>query len=145
MTFSIRFLPEHVPESEVGNAAQYGEIQLRDYRETFVALISFWSPLDYTQHWSRSIRRLVNLRRESCLITSLYDPRITEIMHWWLLYPVGDDVFVQNALLVEQPTLSQFDTRNPYKSIPARSQVSDEGEPVSEWLMSMKDFRDFLE
>ena len=145
MAFSIRLLPERVPESEVGNAAQYGEIQLRNYQETFVALIGFWSPLDYSEHWSHSIKRLVDLKRESCLITSLHDPQVAEVLHWWLLYPVGDDVIVQNSLLLGRHALSDFDTRNPYRSIPIRRRVNEEGEKISEWFMHLTDFRDFLE
>jgi hypothetical protein len=144
MAFGIRWLSEQVAESDVGNSAQYGEIELDNYRETFLAIIGFWSPLDYSEHWSRSVRRLVETKRESCLITSLHDPQVVEVLHWWLLYPVGDQVIVQNSLLLGRHALSSLDTRDPYRSIPVRSQVSEEGEPISEWTMHSADFRDFL-
>jgi hypothetical protein len=145
MAFSIQLLPEQVQESELGNAAQYGEIQLGDYTESFIALIGFWSPLDYSEHWSRSIKRLVDLKCASCLITSLHNPQVAEVLHWWLLYPIGDDVVVQNALLLGRRALSDFDARNPYRSIPTLRRVSEEGEQISEWLVHLTDFGDFLE
>jgi hypothetical protein len=143
--FSIRLLSEKAPESELGNAAQYGEIRLDEYRETFIAIIGFWSPLDYVASWSRSIKRLVDRGRASCLITSMHDPKVAEVLHWWLLYPVGDEVIVQNSLLLGREALSDFDTRNPYRSIPTHRAVSEEGEQISEWLVRLRDFRDFLE
>ncbi|HEV7596485.1 MAG TPA: hypothetical protein VGO33_15935 [Gemmatimonadaceae bacterium] len=145
MAFSIRLLPEKVPESEIGNTGQYGEIQLGGHCETFVALIGFWSPLDYTQHWSHSIKRLLDLKRESCLITSIHEPRAIDVIHWWLLYPFGEDVIVQNSLLLGKKALADFDTRNPYRTIPARREISAEGEQISEWIVRMTEFRDFLD
>lgn len=142
MAFSIRMIPEFVPGSKLGDAAQYGEIELGEYRETFVALIGFWSPHDYQTHWKASLDRVL-LRQWSCLITSLHDPTATEVLHWWLLYPQGSVVAVQNRLLLLNDLPRPFDPTHPYSFVPERQVKNSDGYEISEWQVGLSDIRQF--
>lgn len=144
MAFSIGFRREMTDGSQIGNAARFGEIELGEYRETFTALIGFWSPRDYEEHWKRSLRRLVDEDMPTCLITSLHDPSVAEILHWWLLYPEADAVRAQNALLPLRQLANPLDTRNPYTAIPRYRSKSEEGYDISEWTIPTVDVRTFL-
>jgi hypothetical protein len=144
MAFSIGFRREMTDGSQLGNAAQFGEIELGEYRETFTALIGFWSPRDYEDHWRQSLRRLVDEDMPTCLITSLHDPSVAEILQWWLLYPAAGVVRAQSALLPLRHLASPFDTRNPYGAIPQYRSKSVEGYDISEWTIPTVDVRAFL-
>jgi len=143
VAFSIRLLPETVDDSEVGNAGQYGEIELDDYRETFIAIIGFWSPHDYQNQWREAITRLVERRERSCLITSLHDPAVSEMLWWWLLYIEDDQVAVQNAILLFSELPKPFSTGDPYASIPAHRTMNEEGLEIVEWRLPLMHFEEF--
>jgi hypothetical protein len=66
--FDIHLTDEVVPESD-GNAV-YGEIQIEDYTETFVASLVFWTPARYERHWREACQRLIRDGTESALISS---------------------------------------------------------------------------
>src|SRR5215208_406119 len=102
MAFSIQLLPKLVGGSELGKAGQYGEIELGDFRESFIAIIGYWSPDDYRRQWHQAITRLTAQRENACLITSLHDPYASDVLFWWLLYPEGETVTVQNAILLHR-------------------------------------------
>jgi hypothetical protein len=140
MVFDIRFLGERTDHSEVGNAGYLGEIVLGSERETFLSLIGFWSPHDYQRQWIRGIRRLIQEGTASCLITSLHDPLEADVISWWLLYPVGSDVYLQEALLLLGSCRDRFSTRDPYAVVPPRRKEAADGDEVSEWLVPREDF-----
>lgn len=142
--FAIRFLPEMPEGSVIGNSAPPGEIVLGDYQESFTSLIGFWSPLDYQNHWVSALHRLVDERKRSCLITSLHDLDVAEILHWWLLYPDGDDARVQNALLPLKALRPRFDSSDPYGAIAPHRTVNDDGLEISEWTVPVTAIRAFL-
>jgi hypothetical protein len=143
MPFNIRFLFEFLPGSTVGDAALVGEIVLGNETDGFQSLIGYWSPLDYKRQWIAGVRRLVEERRNSCLITSLDNPSYGAITWWWLLYPDGDIVHVRNALLFPEDQ-EGFSTAHPYSAIPERMVTNDESEAISEWDVPFEDFAMFL-
>jgi hypothetical protein len=144
MGFNIRFLPQTVDGSELGNTGRLGEIELGAEREGFVSLIGFWSPKDYEDQWIAAVQRLVKDRCSSCLITSIHEPKETDAIIWWLLYPYSQDVRVQNALLLTAEQTLPFSTSDPYQSIPPYRAVTDEGDMISEWRLHLSAFEDFL-
>jgi hypothetical protein len=144
MAFDIRFSGEVIDGSEVGNAGHVGEIILGDEREMFVSLVGYWSPADYLHQWKAGIRRLVSENSPSCLVSSLHDPQEADVLSWWLLYPMGSDVHVQDAILLLSHDRTRFSTTNPYAAIPPWRQLTDEGKQISEWIVPLQDFVDYL-
>ncbi len=62
----------------------------------------------------------------------------------WNMYREGDDVFVQEQLLVPTDPLS-YDPSNPFRIMSGRRSASEEAEQISEWRLRADDFQDFLD
>ena len=61
------------------------------------------------------------------------------------MYCEGHDVFLQNHLLFLDQIDGVFDPSQPYAHIPSRETVSEDGEPISEWKITLDDLMLFLE
>jgi CdiI N-terminal domain len=145
VAFNIRFLPEVLPGSTVGDTGLIGEILLGEELEGFQSFIGFWSPLDYKLQWLQGVRRLVRERLNSCLIASVDDPAFGEVVFWWLLYPDGDVAHVREGLLLPEDQAGRFSTSDPYSCIPPRGDSEHDGVVISEWDVPISDFAHFLD
>lgn len=143
--FFIHFTDGPVVGSQIGNGLMLGEIVLGDYREGFESFIGFWSQHDYEMQWGLGVQRAAAEGQASCLITSITDPTHAEFLRWWLIYPLGETVAIQESLLLFDQLSTPFSTADPYRSIPARVQITDEGQPVSEWELPRDALREFLD
>ncbi len=145
MAFSIRFLPESCQEIEHDSMETAGEIVLGEFRESFVASLSFWTKAQYEVHWREALNRIVKDVSPSCLITTMYDPAVANFIFWWPMYRQGHDIIVHNQMLLLMEIEERFDPNNPYSSIPEYYSVSEDGEKISEWRISIGDISAFLE
>lgn len=143
--FDIRLTANWVDQSVLGDAGLYGEIVLGEHTERFVSLIGYWSPLDYQRQWRTGIRRLIRELVPSCVITSIDDPDNSEILRWWLLYPLGDVVAVRESALEYKRSRTKFSTEMPFLAIPPRRLLSEDGFEISEWQLPVLEFEGFLE
>ena len=143
MTFTIEFLPQDIP-TDSGGRARLGHILIGDLDELFVSLLGLWTSADYTVHWENSVRRIVEARTQSCLITSLSVPGESDLIRWWLLYPYADEVRIQESMLLHSCLARPFDHSKPYALIPHYHQRTAEGKAISEWTIPLHDFEDFL-
>jgi hypothetical protein len=142
MIFSIAFIagPEFDPES--GIEVLQGRLQLGEFQEDFFAPATHWSKDDYENQWRQGLTRLVERRLPSCLITAIGEPAETGVI-WWLLYPDGEMVHVQNQYLIPDVLTVPFEVDDPYRFISPRETVSTEGGPISEWHLPMSSLREF--
>ncbi|MEO7086494.1 MAG: hypothetical protein ABI442_18840 [Gemmatimonadaceae bacterium] len=145
MTFSIELLPGEIVDPDTGSQSQYGEITLGSFQERFIALVGYWSAQRYASHWRDALMRVVEGEATSCLITSLHDPADSHLLFWWPLYRIGDVVQVQNSILLFEQLSAPFDPDNPFRFVPARTTVSEEGQPISEWEVPVSDIKTFLD
>lgn len=145
MPFSIRFVPpgEADWESEPDDI-RYGLIQLGGFSEQFQVNLEFWCQGDYERHWREALMRITSESEVSCLITSLGDPQCSTLVFWWPLYRTGDTIHVQNAIRFVEHLDVPFDPGNPFGSVPERQEISEDGERISEWRISVQDVQDFL-
>lgn len=144
MSFSIHFLPQGSPQNHAGSGGRSGVIHLGDYEEVFVADTSFWTVAEYEHQWKNGLDRTVNQRLASCLITSMHNPKDAEMLFWWLLFPAGERVFMQNAILRFDQLHRSFNSNDLYSYIPDRHTHNDEGHRISEWELSRNDIAGFL-
>jgi len=122
-----------------------GEICIGSFREMFMSELGFWDSKDYVYQWKDAIKYLLNIRNHhSCLITSVSDPTNSNFLFWWLLYKEKDVVYIQNAILFLDQIKGKFELEKIYDYIPERETVSEEGDEISEWQCSVKDFEMFL-
>jgi len=145
MSFAIRFVPPEEAAWELEpHDVRYGLIVIGEFSEHFQVDLEFWRQEDYVRHWRHALERITSDDQISCLITSLGDPRTSMMVFWWPLYRTGDTIRVQNAIRSFDQLGGLFDSENPYPSVPPRRTVSEDGDPISEWSMSVDDVRKFL-
>jgi hypothetical protein len=146
MAFSIRFLPESFQEIEHDPIMEaIGEIVLGEFSELFLASLSFWTKAQYEAHWREALNRIVQNVSPSGLITTMYDPVVANFIFWWPMYRQGSDVIVHNQMLLLMEIEERLDPNNPYSLIPEYYRVSEDGEKVSEWRISIGDVCTFLQ
>ncbi len=109
-----------------------GRIQIGDFVESFETSLHFWTVDDYRSHWRSAIKRLVDGRDKSGLITSIHDPKKSSFLVWWPCYRVGDQIVFQNQWLFFEQLPEPFDLAHPYRSVDDR-EIGTEDSPISEW------------
>jgi len=141
VTFSIAFLPNQGVSLHGG---LYGRLQLGDDSEQFLASVELWHAADYERQWVEALLRICSSHDVSALITSIRDPRASSGVAWWPLYRFGNRIYVQNAMTFFKHMDAPFDFADPYRSVPPRITQNEEGELISEWVISLDDARHFL-
>lgn len=144
MAFSISLLLEPVPDLEPGVKASLGLIKIGSFQERFSASLMYWNAEDYERHWKQAVARIIKSSAVSCLITSMLDPATANFIFWWPMYCEGDTVFIQNQILFLDQLPSPFDEHAPFSHVPERKILSEDGEKISEWFVSIKDLESFL-
>lgn len=142
--FAIEFKSDAAPHRQPSEpGSRYGQITLGDFRETFISVQTFWDAARYEVHWREALDRIVRDGRDSCLITSIAGPDKSHILFWWPLYRDGDSVLVQNSILFLDDLPERFNPERPFRSVPVRTTVSEDGDPISEWRVSVADVEAF--
>jgi hypothetical protein len=139
MSLRIRFINK--TNYEAGLAL--GEIALDDFVENFETPLTYWDADRYEKQWRQGLDRLLAGASRSCLITSMLSPNYEVFGVWWKLYREGPQIVVQNQLLLSDVLAREFDPEDPYKSIPDRVSLSEDGTPVSEWLFAFNQIEPF--
>jgi hypothetical protein len=128
------------------SAGAFGRIVIGDFTETFVVPLGFWGESDYrascqlpAASWRRAFEVLDvgDPRAVACLMTSMTDPVSSNFLVCWPMYREGEDVCVQNAIVLLDEIEGRFDPQVPWGSVGPRRGVDDDGNRVSEWATSM--------
>jgi hypothetical protein len=137
MKLSINIVDKKSKNKEVK-----GEIHIEDYIEGFYIPLEWWSIKDYERQWKEGIARLKN-NDTSCLVTTIYDPRIKPFIEWWVLYRIGNKIHIQpqgifGDLYRERIGIKPFTPNTCYDFIPSRKILTNEGNKISEWIIPFK-------
>lgn len=143
MAFDIRVVSERAdePADPVGR----GRICIGSFEEEFEMVFEYWTPAQYKRQWREGVRRIVDNRPTSCLLTSIGDPTTANFFFWWPIYRVYDRICVQNQMLFLDDLEESFDLSDPYRSVRARETVSEDGSRISEWQTTIADLRGWLD
>ena len=144
MTFCIRFLNELDLNYELVEKATYACISIRDFQEQFLTPLDYWNRMDYECHWRSSLSSILDSSLPTCLITAISNPEQSNFINWWLLYPVGVEIYLRNHILFLADLRESFDPYNPSQFIPKREVFNEDGELISEWSVSFDEIRSFL-
>jgi hypothetical protein len=79
------------------------------------------------------------------LLTAIVDPIDAAGIAWWPIYREGEKAFLQHGLLVFAEMNTSFELTDPYRHIPSRQQIDEEGNRISEWCVSLTSIREFLD
>ncbi|MBV9025512.1 MAG: hypothetical protein JO362_17370 [Streptomycetaceae bacterium] len=142
MSFNITFTGETAEDDDL---VAVGEITLGEDWERFHAPVHYWSARDYEKNWRTALKRLVDGEEVSCLITSMFEAKYSNFITTWPLYRIGDQVYVHNQIVFRDELDQPYDEAKPWLSVGPRETVSDDGRPISEWIVSLDDVRKFLE
>jgi hypothetical protein len=132
------------PQIAFGELAARGRITLGEFSEEFVAPLIFWTPDDYRKQWHEAAERILNGSERSCFVAAMRKSPLDGVIFLWPAYRDGDVVYVQHKLLLPEFVKGSFDTSNPYAQVDERRTMSEEGEQISEWRVSVEDIARFL-
>jgi hypothetical protein len=140
--FAIEFIGD--PRVEFGEPARLGRVTLDDFSEEFAAPLVFWAAGDYQKEWVEAAERIVNGQPRSCFVAAMRELPLTGPVFLWPAYRDGEVVYVRHKLLLPVTVKGGFDPSNPYAQVDERRTLPDDGEPVSEWRVSVGDIARFL-
>ena len=140
--FAIEFIGN--PRVEFGEPARRGRITLGDFSEEFVAPLVFWSAEDYRKQWVEAAERIMNGQPCSCFVAAMRESLRGGPVFLWPAYKDGEVVFVQHRFLSPETVTGGFEPSNPYAQVGERRTLSEDGEPISEWQVSVEDMAGYL-
>ena len=140
--FDIAFILNEPPYlDEDGRQGLWGRIVLGDFSERFVAPTRWWSRVEYERQWVDGANRLLAGARESAFVEQAGRT-------WWIAWRESESVFVQQRLLVADemaPARLAVVSELPYELVGDRETHSEDGSPISQWLVGVDDVRAFVE
>lgn len=74
-------------------------------------------------------------------MTGMLDPKTANFLIWWPTWRIGDIVYFQNQILFMNLIRAGFNDNALENYIPKRMTMTDKGEKISEWSVSVKDIR----
>jgi len=127
-----------------GDEALLGKIHIDNFSENFQASTSYWDRCKYLSQWKDGLNNIINGGSKSAIITTMYDPSTANFIFWWVMYAVGDDVFIQNHVLFIEDLKEPFNESNFAKYVPVRETVNEEGDTISEWKVNFNEIHEAL-
>lgn len=121
--FEIALLP---PDQLGPDGQRLGRITIGDFTERFACHVVNGTVDQLNVDWRKALAQLV--AGASC-VALVHDPRFA-----WLVYRDADTCFVQQKLSLD----GEFDLNTP------RQTVSDDGDRISEWPISLQAISEFL-
>jgi hypothetical protein len=144
--FSIKFLPECGDSTNKQCSDMIiGKIIIGNFTEKFESLTTYWDRKKYQQNWEMGIKRLLNGKTKSCIITSMSPPAQANFIIWWPMYLENDIVFFQNQLLFMNQLKAPFDPEDPYIHLSDRETSIDIHHPISEWTVPIGSLHEFIQ
>ena len=118
-----------------------GRIRIGQFEEVFESSLEYWAPDQYETQWYSAVSRVLDKRRDACLITSVTDPKTANFLFWWPIYVCGDLAIIQNQVLFLERFRKDFELDKAYQYLEPRESVSEDGEPISEWSVSLSELK----
>jgi len=139
------FLIQFLPKSLTDKHNLIGNIKINDFNEKFKSNLSIWKEKDYKKQWIEAIKMIIDGHSKSYLITDLRDPRNEVITFCWAMYLFQDKVKIQNNIILKENLNKKFDLNNIYDFVPDYKNTTEDGSPISEWLLDIKSLEKFYE
>jgi hypothetical protein len=100
---------------------------------------------DYRRSWLQGLLSVLEGNDYAALITSLSNPRTANFITWWPFYRALSMLHFQEHLLFLDDLSTPFDVNDPFCHVPKYRIANDEGDPISEWNVSVDDVRIFVD
>lgn len=136
---------ESKPQKKWGVLSVKCEIQIDEFRESiYISCGDWWSFDDYQKQWQEGLKRLEKYN-QSCLVVAVNNPQSRKFVEWWLLYKVGNKIYIRNRIIIEDIYTEligdkPFTLQTCYDFIPERGpQYNEDGRKISEWVTDWDD------
>lgn len=144
--FSIEVESDRPPAALLQESGATGRITVGDFAESFYMDLSYWNIEEYERSWRDSLQVIFDgEERDSCLVVSITNPESSNFIFCWPLYRRGDDVIVQNSIILLNELERDFSALEPWASVRSRLTVDEDGNSISEWRTSVSAVRKYLE
>lgn len=120
-----------------------GVLKIGGFIEKFESPVSYWSREKYLNQWNDGVARILSGCDKSAIVTTMHDPVTANLLFWWVMYSVGDKVYMQNHVVILDFLVEPFDENRLYDFIPDRETINEDGEKISEWVLDRDDFNNF--
>jgi hypothetical protein len=102
-----------------------------------------WLQRDYEAQWREGIARLAAGEGSSALVTSYAGP--SAAFHFmWPMWRLGKDVIFTERLVPGEAIRASNIAESFYQAVGERRSQSDDGEPLSEWVVPFSEVLSFL-
>lgn len=115
------------------DALASGVLAIGDCVERFEATLGRWSAADYRRHWEEALRRLMSGEGDALFLTDVPGAEGVQFFRAWVAYRDREDIVFQELILFVDPMGEDIDLTAPWRHIPARRTVTEDGEAISEW------------
>ena len=130
----------------IGDSPCTGRLTIGEFTETFDLNCSRWTTEDYRLSWTQALRELlVDPGGRVVLMTWCCPPPEVGVQRAWVLFHEGESVFVQERIFVPGEHVSPIAPTGELMDPGPRVPCNDLGEPVSEWVTSVKAIDAFLQ
>jgi hypothetical protein len=145
MSFSIAFTdePPRYPYDDPLMAAAIGALVIGETTERFESSLYQWNKEDYKAQWKNALNVLLKESNKAALIVTYESPEVSTHLEWWPMYRIGSTVFLQNHLLFYNQISGPFSVENAFSFLRDRESVNEEGQPLSEWRVSLSEIEEF--
>lgn len=140
-----RFKIEILNETAIDNEEVTARITIGDFSESFLLTLKYFKVEEYYNHWYTSLKEL--LRGESAVALMEWLAPGDEQLYRksWILYRLGERIFIQEKLFIPGSNETVFDKNGVPVTIPKREVYTEDGDKISEWETTFSDIYFFLE
>lgn len=122
-----------------GQILRSGIITFQETIEVFNAPIGAWTENDYEKSWIDAIDRVVSANPSNSAIITGFNGFSSAFLNWWLLYPVKNEIFIQEQILMLEKLRDVISLQNLFDFIPPRLDLANDEKP-SEWIETKNGF-----
>jgi len=120
-------------------------LNLEGFLDADLADLSHWSEHAYQAQWLKELNEIIHSRDRGALITSIHDPSVGYRIWTWPMWKEGNEVHFQNRILFMLEPGPKFDSANLAEYVGDRQTLSEDGELISQWTVSLDAIRNFLD
>jgi contact-dependent growth inhibition (CDI) system CdiI-like immunity protein len=131
-------------EGEGEHPFSWGQLTLGHFREEFQAPLCDWAPGDYAAHWLESARRLLQGAPVAVFLTHMARPDAAYHVGW-PSWREAERIYVQERLFLREQLNGTFDPEYPEVHAGSRQEMSEEGERISQWDVTLGELAEFVE
>lgn len=116
-------------------------LKIDDFEEIIRVPIEYWTIEDYEQQWKEGLDR-IKIKYYSCLITSVYNPKIKPWIEFWPMWKIGSKLYMENQYIffdVYKKVIRNgcFTIKNCYNFIPKKRTINRFGQKPSTWVVDL--------